>query len=100
MNARPNDGRLTAAAAGRDPVIRVRGLTAGYGGTNVLENLDLDVYRGEILGVVGASGTGKTVLLRAILGLIPRAPLLFILSASTSPGRATPRTRRSTGASA
>ncbi|HZP20303.1 MAG TPA: ABC transporter ATP-binding protein [Bauldia sp.] len=56
----------------REVVLSVRGLTAGYGDGNVLEGLDLDAYRGEILGVVGASGTGKTVLLRAILGLIPR----------------------------
>jgi phospholipid/cholesterol/gamma-HCH transport system ATP-binding protein len=55
-----------------DVVIRVRGLTAGFDDTTVLENLDLDAYRGEILGVVGASGTGKTVLLRTILDLIPR----------------------------
>ncbi|MCP4384169.1 MAG: ABC transporter ATP-binding protein [Hyphomicrobiales bacterium] len=53
-------------------VIRVRGLTSGFGDINVLENLDLDAYRGEILGVVGASGTGKTVLLRTVLGLIPK----------------------------
>jgi phospholipid/cholesterol/gamma-HCH transport system ATP-binding protein len=53
-------------------VIRVRGLTAGFGEVNVLDGLDLDVYRGEILGVVGASGTGKTVLLRTILGVIPK----------------------------
>ncbi len=38
----------------------------------VLEDLDIDAYRSEILGVVGASGTGKTVLLRSILGLIPK----------------------------
>jgi phospholipid/cholesterol/gamma-HCH transport system ATP-binding protein len=56
----------------RHVVIRVRGLTAGFGETVVLENLDLDAYRGEILGVVGASGTGKTVLLRTILGLVPK----------------------------
>jgi phospholipid/cholesterol/gamma-HCH transport system ATP-binding protein len=56
----------------REVVIRVRGLTAGFGETNVLDNLDIDAYRGEILGVVGASGTGKTVLLRTILGLLPK----------------------------
>jgi phospholipid/cholesterol/gamma-HCH transport system ATP-binding protein len=54
------------------PIIRVRGLTVGFGDTNVLENLDLDVAEGEVLGVVGASGTGKSVLLRAIVGLLPR----------------------------
>lgn len=53
-----------------DPVIRVRGLTTAFGSTTVHENLDLDVRRGEVLGVVGASGTGKSVLLRTILGLI------------------------------
>ena len=57
-----------------EPVIRVRGLTVGFGAEIVLENLDLDVRRGEILAIVGASGTGKSVLLRAILGLVrPRA---------------------------
>ncbi len=53
-----------------DPVIRVRGLTVGFGGPTVLEDLDIDVRRGEVLAVVGASGTGKSVLLRAILGLV------------------------------
>jgi phospholipid/cholesterol/gamma-HCH transport system ATP-binding protein len=51
-------------------IIRVRGLTVGFGPKNVLENLDVDVRKGEILAVVGASGTGKSVLLRAILGLV------------------------------
>lgn len=53
-----------------DPLIRVRDLTVGFGGPPVLENLDIDVRRGEILAVVGASGTGKSVLMRAILGLV------------------------------
>ena len=50
-------------------IIRVRGLTKSFGSHKVLDNLDLDVERGEILGVVGASGGGKTVLLRCIVGL-------------------------------
>lgn len=54
-----------------DVVLRVRGVTVGFGDTLVLENLDLDVFGGEILGFVGASGTGKSVLMRAILGLTP-----------------------------
>jgi phospholipid/cholesterol/gamma-HCH transport system ATP-binding protein len=49
--------------------IRVRGLTNRFGDHVVHEDLELDVYRGEILGVVGASGTGKSVLLRSIVGL-------------------------------
>lgn len=53
-----------------EPIIRVRGLTVGFGGPTVLENLDIDIKRGEILAIVGASGTGKSVLMRAILGLV------------------------------
>lgn len=53
-----------------DIIIRVRGLTVAFGTRTVLENLDMDVRRGEVLGVVGASGTGKSVTLRAIVGLV------------------------------
>ena len=51
------------------PVIQVRGLRNQFGAQIVHENLDLDVRRGEILGVVGGSGSGKSVLMRSILGL-------------------------------
>ncbi len=61
-----------AEAASKKPIIRVRGLTVGFGDKTILENLDLDVPEGQVLGVVGASGTGKSVLLRAIVGLLPR----------------------------
>lgn len=53
----------------REVIIRVRGLKNQFGSHVVHEDLDLDVYRGEILGVVGGSGTGKSVLLRSITGL-------------------------------
>lgn len=49
--------------------IRVCGLVSRFGAQTVHDGLDLDVRRGEILGVVGGSGTGKSVLMRAILGL-------------------------------
>ncbi|MEP1441788.1 MAG: ABC transporter ATP-binding protein [Hyphomicrobiales bacterium] len=52
-----------------ESVIKVRELTVGFDETNILQNLDIDVFKGEILGIVGASGTGKSVLTRAILGL-------------------------------
>ncbi|MCM2356236.1 MAG: ABC transporter ATP-binding protein [Arenimonas sp.] len=55
--------------AGDGPAIRVRGLRNTFGEQVVHDNLDLDVRRGEIIGVVGGSGTGKSVLMRAILGL-------------------------------
>ena len=50
-------------------VIQVHGLTNGFGEQVVHDGLDLDVRRGEILGVVGGSGTGKSVLMRSIIGL-------------------------------
>lgn len=52
-----------------DTIISVRGLTNCFGDQMIHENLDLDVMRGEILGVVGGSGTGKSVLMRSIIGL-------------------------------
>lgn len=53
-----------------EAAIRVRGLVTRFGRQVVHDGLDLDVRRGEVLGVVGGSGTGKSVLLREIVGLI------------------------------
>ena len=53
----------------REAAIRVRGLKTAYGSHVVHENLDLDLWKGEVLGIIGGSGTGKSVLLRAIVGL-------------------------------
>ena len=52
-----------------DPIITVRGLHNQFGDQVIHNGLDLDVRRGEILGVVGGSGTGKSVLMRSIIGL-------------------------------
>jgi len=49
--------------------IEIKGLSNRFGANVIHENLDLSVKRGEILGIVGGSGSGKTVLLRSILGL-------------------------------
>ena len=51
------------------PIIRVRGLVNRFGGQVVHDGIDLDVVRGEVIGVVGGSGSGKSVLLRTIIGL-------------------------------
>jgi len=51
------------------PIITVRGLRNAFGDQVIHNGLDLDVRRGEILGVVGGSGTGKSVLMRSIIGL-------------------------------
>lgn len=55
-----------------DVILQARGITVGFGDTLILEDLDIDLKAGEVLGVVGASGTGKSVLLRSIVGLLPR----------------------------
>ncbi len=67
----PQQASDGAAADEREVVIRVRDLEVGFGTKTIMKNLDLDVYRGEILGFVGGSGQGKSVLTRAILGLTP-----------------------------
>ncbi len=54
------------------PAIEVRDLVVGFGDHIVLDRLSLNVLPGEILGVVGASGSGKSVLLRTIIGLLPK----------------------------
>ncbi|HME29839.1 MAG TPA: ATP-binding cassette domain-containing protein, partial [Pseudolabrys sp.] len=56
----------------KDPIIEVRGLVVDLKGNRILNGVNLDVYRGEILGFVGASGAGKSVLTRTILGLLPK----------------------------
>ncbi len=67
----------------REAVIRVRGLEVGFGDHLVMNGLDLDIYRGEVLGFVGGSGSGKSVLTRAILGLLPkRAGLIEVYGAN------------------
>jgi phospholipid/cholesterol/gamma-HCH transport system ATP-binding protein len=58
--------------AANETVIRVRDLVVGFGQTRVLDHLSLDVFRGEILGFVGGSGAGKSVLMRTIIGLLPK----------------------------
>jgi phospholipid/cholesterol/gamma-HCH transport system ATP-binding protein len=64
--------RSAATLPSREAVIRVRDLVVGFGERTILNGLSLDVQGGEILGFVGASGMGKSVLTRAILGLVPK----------------------------
>ncbi len=61
-------------------MVRVRGLTTRIGGRVLHDNLDLELWPGEVLGVVGGSGSGKSVLLRTIIGLIqPEAGAIEVL---------------------
>jgi phospholipid/cholesterol/gamma-HCH transport system ATP-binding protein len=58
-----------AANPNREVLISVRDLIVEFGAHRVMDGLDLDVYRGEVMGFVGGSGQGKSVLMRTILGL-------------------------------
>lgn len=66
------DGNIRQSAEGRECILEARDISVAFGTHQVLENLDLDIWRGEILGFVGASGAGKSVLLRTILQLSSR----------------------------
>ena len=63
------DASQPALEASRAPVIEVRGLVNSFGPQIVHQGLDFEVNAEEIFGIVGASGSGKTVLLRTLLGL-------------------------------
>ncbi len=68
-----------AAPPLKDPIIHIEGLKTGFGEKIIHENLNLDVHPGEVLGVVGGSGTGKSVLMRAIIGLqLPMAGKILV----------------------
>jgi phospholipid/cholesterol/gamma-HCH transport system ATP-binding protein len=62
-------GRMTNSVKTGEAVISIRGVSMSYGTRRVLDNVDLDVYRGEILVLLGGSGSGKTTLLKHLLGL-------------------------------
>ncbi len=64
-----NGAKDSIANGSGEAILTARNITVGFNGKLVLDRLSLDVRRGEILGFVGASGSGKSVLLRTILGL-------------------------------
>lgn len=82
-----------------DIAVRVRGLVNRFGTQTVHQGLDLDIRRGEILGIVGGSGSGKSVLMRAILGLRePQAGVIEVLGQRASgSGESLQALRRRTG---
>ena len=89
------------ANGGKQVVIEVRDLVVGFGDHIVLDHLDLDVYRGEILGFVGGSGAGKSVLMRTIIGLLPkRAGTIKVFGVDLARRLRRANGRRSSGAGA
>nr|WP_322708801.1 ABC transporter ATP-binding protein [Nostoc sp. ChiSLP03a]MDZ8209915.1 ABC transporter ATP-binding protein [Nostoc sp. ChiSLP03a] len=53
-----------------EPLIELKGVSKSFGSHKVLDNVDLTIYRGEALGIIGPSGTGKSTILRVIAGLL------------------------------
>src|SRR5579871_952347 len=69
----------------KEAVIQIRQLVNAFGDTIIHDHVDLDVYRGEVLGVVGGSGAGKSVLLRSIVGLNrPRSGSIKVFGQETA----------------
>jgi phospholipid/cholesterol/gamma-HCH transport system ATP-binding protein len=65
-----NNAAAPALADDLEPIIRVRGLTAGYGDTVLLDNVSFDIRRGEVFVILGGSGSGKSTLLKHMIGLL------------------------------
>jgi phospholipid/cholesterol/gamma-HCH transport system ATP-binding protein len=83
------------AKTGKDVVIKIRGLVNGFGNKILHDHIDLDVYRGEVLGVVGGSGTGKSVLLRSIISLLqPQDGVVEVFGQSTRGDVESPQMRQ------
>jgi phospholipid/cholesterol/gamma-HCH transport system ATP-binding protein len=54
----------------REPIIQLRGISKKFGSNVILDGVDIDIYKGEGLGIIGPSGTGKSTVLRVIAGLL------------------------------
>ncbi|MEM6445137.1 MAG: ATP-binding cassette domain-containing protein [Cyanobacteria bacterium P01_D01_bin.123] len=64
-------GSAIISTSERKPLVELRGISKRFGELTVLDEVDLTVYQGEALGIVGPSGTGKSTILRIIAGLLP-----------------------------
>jgi phospholipid/cholesterol/gamma-HCH transport system ATP-binding protein len=63
----------------REPLIQLRGISKKFGNNVILDGVDIDIYKGEGLGIIGPSGTGKSTVLRVIAGLLaPDAGSVYI----------------------
>jgi ABC-type branched-subunit amino acid transport system ATPase component/ABC-type branched-subunit amino acid transport system permease subunit len=82
---RSNAGAATAGTDERSsasPVLRITGLVKRFSGVLALDGVDLDVERGEILGVIGPNGAGKTTLINVVTGLLPPTGGRILLGAT------------------
>ena len=68
------------------PILSARGLSAGYGESRVLRGIDLDIYPGETIGLMGRNGMGKTTLIRTLIGLLPAREGQVLLDGNDAAG--------------
>ena len=73
--------------------LKITGLSAGYGGFRILDQLDLDLAAGRVTAIVGSNGAGKSTLLRALAGLLPRGGRATLDGQELPPGSATAAVR-------
>lgn len=67
------DSGISTSSVQGDVIISVRGLVVNFGQKRIMDGLDLDIRRGDVMGFIGASGSGKSVLMRSILGLVHKS---------------------------
>ena len=72
MPEAPHTKAAHSAASQTSPMLSVRELQAWYGESHILHGVDLDVYPGEVVTLLGRNGAGKTTTLKAIMGILPQ----------------------------
>jgi len=65
-----SDNAAAVSAKRPDPLLRAEGITAGYGGVPVIQDVSLSVGPGEIVAIIGPNGAGKSTLLKALVGIL------------------------------
>ncbi|MGF1457781.1 MAG: ABC transporter ATP-binding protein [Leptolyngbyaceae cyanobacterium] len=67
----PSSSQASSDCDSNEPLIELKGISKTFGTNRVLDGLDLTMYRGEAIAIIGPSGTGKSTILRIIAGLLP-----------------------------